>query len=90
MDYTIVALREKIQALHPEIEGNGLALGLFYDEAGRRYTLKLSKGQEEVGSYLEKQDADDCMAGKKCVHLAVQLTQMIAELQDLVTPRKPG
>lgn len=90
MDYTIVGLREKILALHPEIQDYGLALGLSYDEASRRYTLKLGKGQDEVGGYLEKKDADDCMDGKKCVNLAVQLTQMIAELQDLVTPRKPG
>ncbi len=90
MDYTIAALKEKIEALHPEIGDKGLSLGLFYDEASQRYSLNLSKGLNEVGAYLEKQDADDCMAGKKCLNLAVLLTQLIAELQDLVTPRKPG
>lgn len=90
MDYTIADLKEKILILHPEIDANGLALGIFYDEPGQRYTLKLGNRQSEVGIFLAKKDADDCMAAKQCLSLAVHLTQMIAELQDLVTPRKPG
>ena len=43
-----------------------------------------------MGSYLDQKDADDCLAGKKCVNLAVQVTQLSAELEDLITPRKPG
>ena len=67
MDYTIVDLKEKILILHPEIDAHGLALGISYDEPGQRYTLKLGKGQDEVGIFLEKKDADDCMVGKKCL-----------------------
>ena len=43
-----------------------------------------------MGAYLDPKDADDCLAGKKCVNLAVQVTQLLAELEDLITPRKPG
>ncbi len=65
-------------------------LSIGRDEAGKRYTLKLSKAGEEVGAYLDEKDTDECMAGKKCVNLAVQVTQLLAELEDLITPRKPG
>jgi hypothetical protein len=30
------------------------------------------------------------MGGKKCLNLAVLVTQLLAELEDLITPRKPG
>ena len=43
-----------------------------------------------MGSYLDPKDADDCLAGKRCANLAVQVTQLLAELEDLLTPRKPG
>ncbi len=70
MDYTVVDLKDKIEALHPEIRRQGLSLALIFDAATQRYSLKLGQGQYEVGAYLEKQDADDCMAGKKCLNLA--------------------
>ena len=80
----------KIHEYHPEIERNNIKLSVSWDEAGKRYALKLSKSGETVGSYLDRKDADDCLAGKKCVNLAVQVTQLSAELEDLLTPRKPG
>jgi hypothetical protein len=81
---------EKIRYFHPEIGRNNIDLNVTYEEAGDRYFIKLSKSGEIVGAYLDQKDADECLAGKKCVNLAVQVTQLIAELEDLLTPRKPG
>ena len=67
-----------------------MELSVSWDEAGKRYALKLSKSGETVGSYLDQKDANDCLAGKKCVNLAVQVTQLIAELEDLITPEEAG
>ncbi|MFA4901256.1 MAG: hypothetical protein WC600_00770 [Desulfobaccales bacterium] len=80
----------KIREFHPEIDRNNIDLSVSWDEAGKRYALKLSKSGEAVGSYLDQKDADECLAGKQCLNLAVQVTQLIAELEDLITPRKPG
>ena len=80
----------KIREYHPEIEQHNIELSVSWDEASKRYALKLSKSGVAVGSYLDQKDADDCLAGKKCVNLAVQVTQLAAELEDLLTPRKPG
>jgi len=90
MNYDIDRVKDKIREFHPEIERNDMDLIVGWDEAGKRYALKLSKAGEEVGAYLDQKDADECLAGKKCLNLAVQVTQMVAELEDLVTPRKPG
>jgi hypothetical protein len=90
MNQPMSAVIAKIREFHPEIERNNIDLSVSWDEAGKRYALKLSKSGESVGSYLDQKDADECLAGKKCLNLAVQVTQLIAELEDLVTPRKPG
>ena len=90
MNQEISHVIAKIREFHPEIERNNMELSVSWDEAGQRYALKLSKSGETVGSYLDPKDANDCLAGKKCANLAVQVTQLIAELEDLITPRKPG
>jgi len=79
-----------IHKFHPEIARNKLELSVTFETAKDRYLIKLSKSGETVGAYLEEQDADDCLEGKKCVKLAVQVTQLITELEELLRPRKFG
>ncbi len=90
MNQPISNVIAKIREFHPEIDQNNIDLIVSWDEAGKRYALKLSKSGAAVGSYLDQKDADECLGGKKCLNLAVQVTQLIAELEDLITPRKPG
>jgi hypothetical protein len=90
MNYSTDDLRNKIREFHPEIEPKGMDLEVTRDETGKRFALRLSKAGKEVGAYLDQKDADECMSGKKCLNLAVHLTQLLAELEDLLSPRKPG
>ena len=88
MDYHMDQLRDKILDFHPEIDESGMRLEVSRDEEGKRFALRLSKNGEAVGAYLYQKDADECMSGQKCLNLAVLVTQMIAELEDLVKPRR--
>ena len=90
MHYSTDQLKEKVHGFHPELERNGVNFSVDRDEAGKRFALKLSKAGKEVGAYLDQKDADECMTGKKCLNLAVLVTQLLADLEDLITPRKPG
>ena len=90
MNYGTDQLKEKIGGFHPELARTGVSLSVDRDEAGKRFTIKLGKAGKEVGAYLDQKDADECMGGKKCLNLAVLVTQLLAELEDLITPRKPG
>ena len=90
MNYSTDQLKEKIRGFHPELAQKGVGLSVDWDAAGKHFALKLSKAGKEVGAYLDQTDADECMAGKKCLNLAVLVTQLLAELEDLITPRKPG
>ena len=90
MNYSTDQLKEKVRGFHPELAQNGVDLSVDWDAAGKRFALKLGKAGKEVGAYLDQKDADECMTGKKCLNLAVLVTQLLAELEDLITPRKPG
>jgi hypothetical protein len=90
MNYSTDQLKEKVRGFHPEIAQNGVSLSVESDAAGKRFALKLGKAGKEAGAYLDQKDADECMTGKKCLNLAVLVTQLLAELEDLITPRKPG
>ena len=90
MNYNTDQLKEKIHGFHPELAQNGVSLSADWDAAGKRFALQLSKAGKEVGAYLDQKDADECMAGKKCLNLAVLVTQLLADLEDLITPRQPG
>jgi hypothetical protein len=90
MNYSTDQIKERIQGFHPELAKNGVSLSVDWDAAGKRFALKLGKAGKEVGAYLDQKDADECMAGKKCLNLAVMVTQLLADLEDLITPRQPG
>jgi hypothetical protein len=90
MNYSIDQLKEKIRGFHPELAQKGVDLSVDWDVAGKRFAFKLSKAGKEVGAYLDQKDAGECMSGKKCLNLAVIVTQLLAELEDLITPLQPG
>ena len=77
MGYTIAGLKNKILEMYPEIEKFGVASSLLYDEEKKIYLLKLKKGVHELGTYIDKADADRCMDGHVCVALGVQVGQFL-------------
>ena len=77
MGYTQVALEDKILEMYPEVRQHGISLGLRFDEDKNAWVIKFKKDHHELETLLEKQDADECMDGKKCVHLGVQLGDLI-------------
>lgn len=77
MGYTIVALKDKIMEMYPEIQKHGISVGLHFDEQKNAYVVHFKKDNYELTTHLEKKDADECMNGIKCVYLGVQLGQFI-------------
>jgi hypothetical protein len=88
MNYSVDELKQKILEFHPEIKEKGVNLDVSFNQGEGKYEVRVSQAGEQFGAFLEKQDADDCMAGKKCVALAVLVTQILAELEDLISPRR--
>lgn len=82
MGYTHVALKDKIIHLYPEIAQNGVAVSLNFNEELKTYDVNMKKDVHELKTHLEAKDADECMDGKKCVRLGVQLKEFIDNFQQ--------
>jgi|UniRef100_A0A7C3Z431 hypothetical protein len=83
-------LKRQILEFHPEITAKNINLDVSFNQEVQKYEVRLNKDGKEFGAFLEKQDADDCLAGKKCLSLAVLVAQLLAELENLLSPRRPG
>lgn len=81
MGYTIVALKDKILEMYPEIERHGLSAGVVFDPAKDAYVVTLRRGAQELTTHLERADADDCMNGVKCVSLGIQVEQFVRNFE---------
>ena len=77
MGYTIVALKDKVLEMYPELEQHGVTVNLAFDAVKDAYILKMHKDAHELTTHLERQDADDCMNGIKCVSLGMQVEQFV-------------
>ena len=77
MGYTVVALKEKLMEMYPEIERYGIMMGVDFNTEKNAYIVKFTKDSHELTTHLEKKDADECMDGIKCVYLGVQIGQFI-------------
>jgi hypothetical protein len=82
MGYSHVALKDKIIQLFPEIAQNGVAVSLNFNEELKTYDVNLKKDLHELKTHLEAKDADECMDGRKCVHLGVQLKEFIDNFEQ--------
>jgi len=82
MGYTMVALKDKIMEMYPEIQEHGISVTLSFDEQKNAYVVQFKKGTHELTTHLEKKDADDCMNDIKCVYLGVQIGQFIKNFEE--------
>lgn len=81
MGYTIVALKDKILEMYPDVTKHGISVGLVFNEEKNAYIVKFIKDKHELSTHLEKKDADDCMNSIKCVYLGVQVGQFIKNFE---------
>jgi len=75
MGYTVVGLKDKILEMYPELEQHGVSVTLVFDPEKDAYVVKMHRGDRELTTHLERQDADDCMNGIRCVSLGIQVEQ---------------
>jgi hypothetical protein len=77
MGYTIVGLKDKILEMYPELTQHGVTVNLVFDPAKDAYVVTMHRSGHELSTHLERQDADDCMNGIKCVSLGIQVEQFV-------------
>ncbi len=82
MAYTIEDLKNKILEMYPEIKEKDFHITIYYSEEKQSYVIRLQKGTDELITYLDKKDADECMNNVKCVYLGVQVGQFIKNIEE--------
>ncbi len=82
MGYTLIALKDKIVEMYPEITKHGISVGLEFSEEKNAYIVRFKKDNHELTTHIEKKDADECMDGIKCVYLGVQVGQFIKNFEE--------
>lgn len=81
MSYSTVALEDKLLEMYPEIREQGISVSLNFDGDENAYVIQFKKDSHQLTTNLDKQDADECMDGVKCVHLGVQVSQFISNFK---------
>lgn len=84
MSYSLENLKAKIVDFYPEIEKHQLQTSLTFDkEKGEHgvYVIKIQKGEHVLTTFLEKQDADACIEGKKCVYLGLHIAEFVKNFE---------
>ena len=76
-------LCNKIKSIYPEIGECGIDVTAEWDETKKAWVVDLKKDHHELKTYLEPADADACLAGKRCVHLGLQIAQLEANIEKM-------
>ena len=76
-------LCEKITSIYPDIGECGIDVDVEYDETKKAWIVDLKKGEHELKTHLELAEADECMEGKQCVSLGLQVAQLRANIERM-------
>jgi len=78
MGYSVVALKNKIMEMYPEIEKNSIQIGFVFNEEKNTYFVNFRKGLSVFATHLEKNETDACMDGVKFAFLGAQIGRWMA------------
>lgn len=74
--YSDQELCHKINEMYPEIGECGININVQHDDQKKVWIVDLKKGDHELQHHLEYPDADNCMEGKQCVSLGLEIAQL--------------
>jgi len=69
-------LCDKLTSIYPDLGACGIDVNVNYDEDKKSWAVDLKKGEHELRHYLDVPDADNCMDGKQCVSLGLEIAQL--------------
>ena len=81
--HTKEELCEKIKAVFPEIGACGIDLMVDYDKQNKAWVVDLKKDNHELKTFLEDSEAQQCMDGKQCVSLGLQVGQLRKNIEQM-------
>lgn len=73
----------KIKNIYPEIGTCGLNVYVDYDDYKDAWLVAVHRGDQYFSTHLEWSDADNCMEGRQCLSLGVQISQLVESLRKV-------
>jgi len=77
------ALCEKIRALYPDVGACGIDVDAEWDGAQQAWVVHLSRGGYRLKTFLEPKDAEQCLMGRQCVSLGIEIAQLRANIERM-------
>jgi hypothetical protein len=74
-------LAAKLREMYPEIREHGLDFSIEFSHEKNAWLIHLEKGEHQLATHLEREDADKCLEGVQCVYLGVQIAQFIKNFE---------
>ena len=74
-------LCKKITTIYPDIGACGIDLDVNYDLGKEAWMVDLHKGSHHLQTRLELNEALECLDGKQCVSLGIQVAQLVNNLK---------
>ena len=81
MSYSMEELKKKITEFYPDIEKHHVKTDVTFDKGKNVYVIKMEKGGHALTTFLEKQDADSCIEGLKCVYLGLHIAEFMKNFE---------
>ena len=76
-------LCEKITSLYPDIGKCGIDVDVEFDKEQDTWVVDLKKNKYELKTFLEEGDAENCMEGRQCVSLGIEIAQLKANIERM-------
>jgi len=76
-------LCKKIKSIYPDIGECGIDVDVKYDEEQGSWVVDLKKDNVELKTFLEPDEANQCMDGKQCVSLGMQIAQLRSNIERM-------
>ena len=73
----------KINEVFPEIGACGIDVTVDYDDNNQAWVVDLKKDNHELKTFLEEPEAQQCMEGKQCVSLGLQIAQLKKNIEQM-------
>lgn len=74
---------KKITEIYPDIGACGINVMVDYDDEKKAWVVDLKKDEHELKTYIETPEAEDCLKGKQCVSLGLEIAQLRKTIEEL-------
>jgi len=76
-------LCNKITAIYPDIGACGIDVKVNFDDTKEAWMVDLRKDTHHLQTRLEIDEAENCLAGKQCVSLGIQVAQLVDNIRKI-------